>query len=263
MAASRRLRGLIPGKRLPAHVHSCGRTHVLLNLWFYACDPSSRQSVSLAERLTSYSIECLHSLDYKFSSSVDMPATCTMQPAACQAVSVCRAGSHPRSFLPCNAPRSRYSVQKRAVRVHAQQQQQQQEKPQVAQFADSIGLPTEEGLFGFKPFPEVCMSLTSYPALHIQAGVSITIMLALASQVWVGRLAMMGFLTSIIEEAITKKGTLGQVGFIVPSPPLLYTILGAATATTLTSLAVTIYNAQTGQMTARYSCCCSFSPLFC
>ena len=25
------------------------------------------------------------------------------------------------------------------------------------QFADSIGLPTDEGLFGFKPFPEVCI----------------------------------------------------------------------------------------------------------
>ena len=62
---------------------------------------------------------------------------------------------------------------------------------------------------------------------------------------------MMGFLTSIVEEAITKKGTLGQVGFITPSPPLLYTIVGAASAATFTGLAVTFYNATTGKMTAR------------
>ena len=29
------------------------------------------------------------------------------------------------------------------------------------QVADNIGLPTDEGLFGFKPFPEVC-ALTGY-----------------------------------------------------------------------------------------------------
>ena len=62
---------------------------------------------------------------------------------------------------------------------------------------------------------------------------------------------MMGFLTSIIEEAITKKGTLGQIGFITPSPPLFYTITGVAGVTTFVSLAVTFYNATTGKMTAR------------
>lgn len=137
-------------------------------------------------------------------------------------VSVSQGRLHPRSFLPCKpASRCRSTNQRGAVRVCAQQQQQ--EKPGVAKFADSVGLPTEEGLFGFKPFPEV----------------------------WVGRLAMMGFLTSIVEEAITKKGTLGQVGFITPSPPLLYTIVGAASAATFTGLAVTFYNATTGKMTAR------------
>lgn len=70
-------------------------------------------------------------------------------------------------------------------------------------------------------------------------------------QVWVGRLAMMGFLTSIIQEVNTKKGTLGQIGFITPSPALFYTIVGAATAATFTGLAVTFYNATTGKMTAR------------
>ena len=70
-------------------------------------------------------------------------------------------------------------------------------------------------------------------------------------QVWVGRLAMMGFLTSIIEEAITKKGTLGQVGFYTPSPPLFYTIVGAATAATISATAVTLTKASTGKMSAR------------
>ena len=70
-------------------------------------------------------------------------------------------------------------------------------------------------------------------------------------QVWVGRLAMMGFTTSIIEEAITKKGTLGQIGLITPSPPLFITISGAATVGTFVALAVTFYNASTGKMTAR------------
>ena len=86
----------------------------------------------------------------------------------------------------------------------------------------------------------------------------------LVMQVWVGRLAMMGFLTSIIEEAITKKGTLGQVGFITPSPPLFYTIVGAATAATISATAVTLSNAATGKMTARqvakpvaYYCYCT------
>ena len=46
-------------------------------------------------------------------------------------------------------------------------QQQQQEKPAVAKFADSVGLPTEEGLFGFKPFPEV--RITRAPGLALLA----------------------------------------------------------------------------------------------
>jgi hypothetical protein len=70
-----------------------------------------------------------------------------------------------------------------------------------SQFADSIGLPTDEGLFGFKPFAEV----------------------------WCGRLAMMGFVTSIVEEAMTGRGTLGQLG--LPSGPNSATLGVLATAT--------------------------------
>lgn len=63
---------------------------------------------------------------------------------------------HFRTLQPCKATsKCRPTLQRGAVRVRAQQQQQQ-EKPDAARFADSIGLPTEEGLFGFKPFPEVC-----------------------------------------------------------------------------------------------------------
>lgn len=72
------------------------------------------------------------------------------------------------------------------------------------QFADSIGLPTDEGLFGFRPFAEV----------------------------WCGRLAMMGFVTSIVEEAITGQGTLAQIGLAAPSTAtlgLLCAVFGTAT----------------------------------
>jgi hypothetical protein len=61
------------------------------------------------------------------------------------------------------------------------------------QVADSMGLPTSEGLFGFKPFAEL----------------------------WCGRLAMAGFATSMIEEVLTGQGTLGQLGVQTPSTEVL------------------------------------------
>ena len=67
-------------------------------------------------------------------------------------VSSSRTSVHPRNLPSCTLPQ----YTRRKVQVRAQQQQQQQQaKPEVAKFADSVGLPTEEGLFGFKPFPEV------------------------------------------------------------------------------------------------------------
>lgn len=69
-------------------------------------------------------------------------------------VSSSRANAYPRSFLPCSLPQRQAQRARREVQIRAQQQQQQT-KPEVAKFADSVGLPTEEGLFGFKPFPEV------------------------------------------------------------------------------------------------------------
>lgn len=82
--------------------------------------------------------------------------TVAMQSNVCKTglVSVSQSRVHPRSFLPCKLHcKCRRSLIRGAVRVRAQQQTE--EKPQEAKFADSIGLPTEEGLFGFKPFPEV------------------------------------------------------------------------------------------------------------
>lgn len=91
------------------------------------------------------------------------------------------------------------------------------------QFANSIGLPTDEGIFGFRPFAEN----------------------------WVGRLAMMGFITSIVEEAITGKGTLQQIGFNTPDINLMWTIIGLASAATLAGTAKTLNDARSGKLTRR------------
>lgn len=93
----------------------------------------------------------------------------------------------------------------------------------MVEFANNVGLPTEEGLFGFKPFAEL----------------------------WVGRLAMMGFITSIVEEFITGRGTLQQIGFETPDSTVLFAIGGLATVATLVATGVTLNNARTGKLTYR------------
>ncbi len=70
------------------------------------------------------------------------------------------------------------------------------------------------------------------------------------SQVWVGRLAMMGFLTGMVEEAITGRGILGQIGFETPNGALFATIVGLATVATAFGTAQTIYKGLNKQMTA-------------
>ncbi|KAI8475645.1 MAG: hypothetical protein J3K34DRAFT_403970 [Monoraphidium minutum] len=119
------------------------------------------------------------------------------------------------AVLPRLAPRARLVV------VRAEQ------KNGVAQFADSIGLPTEEGIFGFRPFAEV----------------------------WVGRLAMMGFVTSIVEEAMTGQGTLRQIG-LTPSPGLLTAMLvalgGAVTVGAGATAAKLAQRKMTAKDVARY-----------
>lgn len=67
-------------------------------------------------------------------------------------------------------------------------------------------------------------------------------------QLWVGRLAMGGFLVSLIEEGITGQGALGQLGFQTPSLPLLATILALFGGATLVASFRTILRATGGQM---------------
>lgn len=98
----------------------------------------------------------------------------------------------------------------------------QVEKPGVAKFADSIGLPTDEGIFGFRPFAEV----------------------------WVGRLAMAGFLTSIIEEAVTGRGTLRQIG-LEPSEGLLTGMLAVLGVAVIAGSASTAVKLAQRKMTAK------------
>lgn len=93
----------------------------------------------------------------------------------------------------------------------------------LAKFAESIGLPMDEPIFGFRPFAEL----------------------------WVGRLAMMGFIVSIIEEGITGRGTLQQVGLSTPDNTLLYVICGLATAATLAGTARTLNQARNGNLSKR------------
>ncbi|GLC68832.1 hypothetical protein PLESTF_000743400 [Pleodorina starrii] len=68
-----------------------------------------------------------------------------------------------------------------------------------------MGMPTDEGYFGFTPF----------------------------SEMWVGRWSMIGFVSSIAVEFATGKGTLAQIGLPAPSTPLLVAMIalfGGATA---------------------------------
>lgn len=129
-----------------------------------------------------------------------------------------------RPVISHNARRHIAIAQRSVVRAAVKEET----KPEVAQFADSIGLPTDEGLFGFKPFPEV----------------------------WVGRLAMMGFLTSLVEDFITGRGTLQQIGFDTPSNTLLATLLLLSGGAVLVGSASTLYKAVKGKMSptdaARY-----------
>ncbi len=72
-----------------------------------------------------------------------------------------------------------------------------------------------------------------------------------ASQLWVGRLAMAGFLTSVIEEFITGKGTLQQIGLFTPNPALFGFLLFFFGGLTAYATARTIYRATNKEMTAK------------
>lgn len=74
--------------------------------------------------------------------------------------------------------------------------QAEESKSGFAKFAAGVGMPTDDGVFGFTPFAEQ----------------------------WVGRWAMIGFAASIIGEFKTGQGALGQIGLSTPSTPLLVAI---------------------------------------
>eukprot|EP00199_Chlamydomonas_sp_CCMP681_P006600 CAMPEP_0119101778 /NCGR_PEP_ID=MMETSP1180-20130426/731_1 /TAXON_ID=3052 ORGANISM="Chlamydomonas cf sp, Strain CCMP681" /NCGR_SAMPLE_ID=MMETSP1180 /ASSEMBLY_ACC=CAM_ASM_000741 /LENGTH=286 /DNA_ID=CAMNT_0007085951 /DNA_START=112 /DNA_END=972 /DNA_ORIENTATION=+ len=69
----------------------------------------------------------------------------------------------------------------------------------LLRFSKSIGLDASEGVFGFTPFAEN----------------------------WAGRLAMMGFITSIAEEFVTGKGTLAQINLMESNMGPNYPVLAA------------------------------------
>lgn len=68
----------------------------------------------------------------------------------------------------------------------------------LRKWSASVGLPTGEGIFGFRPFAEQ----------------------------WCGRLAMMGFVISIVQEFITSKGTLAQINLMDGSGQPDFAVLG-------------------------------------
>jgi hypothetical protein len=112
--------------------------------------------------------------------------------------------------------------------------------PALPQWADSIGLPTDEGIFGFRPFAEVGARCGGppppsrcWPPVANRARRGLCVRPAAPRspsppalpppppcQTFCGRLAMMGFVISIVEEAATGRGTLGQLGIDSPSMPL-------------------------------------------
>lgn len=80
-------------------------------------------------------------------------------------------------------------------------------------------------------------------------------------QVWVGRLAMIGFLSAVVGEFLTGKGALGQVGFITPNPTLAAVISVLAGGATFYATWLTIFKANIGRLDERYTKACNcFSP---
>lgn len=100
--------------------------------------------------------------------------------------------------------------------------QETKEAQDMKKLSANLGLPTDEGLFGFKPFAEI----------------------------WVGRLAMGGFISSIVVEFVTGRGTLQQVGLVTPSLPLFATILALAGGAVTVASGRTIFRGINKEMSA-------------
>ncbi len=62
---------------------------------------------------------------------------------------------------------------------------------------------------------------------------------------------MIGFLSSVIGEFLTGKGTLGQVGFITPNPALCGVISVLAASATFYATWLTIFKANIGRLDDR------------
>lgn len=69
-------------------------------------------------------------------------------------------------------------------------------------------------------------------------------------QVWCGRLAMMGFISSIVVEFQTGKGTLQQIG-LEPSMDLFTVMASVVLGATVVGTAVTTYKGFSGKMTSQ------------
>ena len=74
-----------------------------------------------------------------------------------------------------------------------------------------------------------------------------------------GRLAMIGFLTSIVFEALTGRGTLQQIGLLTPSPTLVVFLCLLFGGATVFGFGRTLKRALTKDMTAA---CAPPAPLW-
>ncbi|KAG2454228.1 hypothetical protein HYH02_001262 [Chlamydomonas schloesseri] len=119
------------------------------------------------------------------------------------------------------APQSSVSARRNvAPRPRAVITRANAEKSAFAKFSDSIGMDTSEGYFGFTPFAET----------------------------WVGRWSMMGFVSSIVVEFATGKGTLAQVGLDAPSGSLLAAMCVIFGGATVAGTALTVQQLLTRKM---------------
>ncbi|PNH04579.1 hypothetical protein TSOC_009230 [Tetrabaena socialis] len=126
--------------------------------------------------------------------------------------------ANPRSALPARAVR-RNALQPRAPRALVTRVRAE-EKSGLAKVADSFGMPSDDGFFGFTPF----------------------------SEMWVGRWSMLGFVSSIVVEFVTGKGTLAQVGLPAPSMPLLVAMVAVFGGATVVGSVVTVQQLVTKKM---------------
>ena len=70
-------------------------------------------------------------------------------------------------------------------------------------------------------------------------------------QMWVGRWAMMGFVSSIVVEAATGRGTLGQLGLYTPSSGLLTAMLVLFGGATVVGSVATVQSILTKKMSRK------------